>query len=103
MSLDTQVYFLIILGGFASVWGYRKVRGLKKPVGEFEYLGFSAFWGMALLAFFSWELKDKPESIQLLEQNPYAAGFLFAIFGAAIGAAVGFLVNSIFYAFDGKK
>lgn len=66
MPSDPFSYFVIILGGFAVVCAFRKASGTTKPLSEFEYLGFSAFWGILLFMFFAWLLRGKPELIESL-------------------------------------
>ena len=51
MELDVFNYFLIVLGGFGLVWGFRKGYGIKEKLGDFEYLAFSSFWGSLLFIF----------------------------------------------------
>ena len=52
--MNITSYFVIVLGGFGVVWGFRhiKYRAKNKPtIGEFEYAAFSAIWGSMLLLF----------------------------------------------------
>lgn len=42
-------YFVVILGGFGAVWGYRHFTHQQdKKIGEFEYAAFSALCGIPI-------------------------------------------------------
>lgn len=92
MDIDTYTYFLIILAGFGLVWGYRKGNGSRKTISDFEYLGFSAFWGVIVVAAYQEMNKSNPEKFNELVNNPYAAGVVLFM----IGVLAGFLVGAIF-------
>lgn len=79
MELDTYTFFLIILEGFGLVWSFRRASGRHKTITDFEYLGFSAFWGVLLLGFWQTTSTDIEKFNELLK-NPYATGaFLFGV------------------------
>lgn len=92
--MNVLSYFLIVLGGFGIVWGYRcgKYRGRKAPaLGEFEYAAFSAVWGsIYLLALFSLRnLAGVPsdESIAMFFAVPFTISPFIFIGGVVIGLA----------------
>ncbi len=89
MSIDTYYFFLIILGGFAIVWSFRLFNRSTKSLGDFEYLCFSAVWGLVLVGFYSWAEDSKPEVLKVFFENPFAAGLVLFSFGLLIGGVAG--------------
>lgn len=100
MTLDTQTFFYIILGGFITVWTFRYITKSNKAIDSFEYLGLSAFWGLFILMIFELILKD-PEKINKALQNQYSAGFIFSIvFAPLLGLLGGTLARPVRYVSD---
>ena len=87
-TLDTYVFFLVILSGFALVWSFRHHSESKKAIKDFEYLGFSAFWGLLMITTYTYLIQDIPEQLALLE-NPFAGGIMLFMFGIFIGWVTG--------------
>lgn len=89
MNLDTVTFFVVVLQGSGLVWSFRKGSGSIKQISEFEYLCFSAFWGIMLLAAAFSGASDKTEYINRISENIYVAGagaFLVAlVFGFLAG------------------
>jgi hypothetical protein len=94
-SLGIYTYFLIILSGFGFVWSYRKGKWNPKPISDFEYAGFSAIWGVIILGFYSWLMRNKLESLNNLLSNPYTAGVVLFVFGVVLGFGIRFIINQI--------
>lgn len=96
--INLITYFLIVLGGFSLVWGFRweKYKGTKRePLEAFEYLAFSTIWGSVLLfwigfiAYLSGLMTDK--NFVFVSTFPFmispaicAAGLLIGIIGAKL-------------------
>lgn len=102
MNLDTHSYFLIILGGFGFVWGFRKGINSKKEIGDFEYLGFSAFWGVMVLAVYQWVYRNNLEKFNEILKNPYIAGAVFFLVSAVSGCVIGLFFSWIRSLVKGK-
>ena len=93
---DALTYFVIILGGFGAVWAFRKVTGRSgEPLADFEYVGFSAVWGVLVLAAYSWVTRGHPEQIALITQQPVAAGPAMFVVGAAFGACAALILIAL--------
>ncbi|MES2223752.1 MAG: hypothetical protein V4469_02340 [Patescibacteria group bacterium] len=88
---DAYVYFYIIFTGFITVWSYRKTVNLDKKLSEFEYIGFSAFWGIALIAAYGGLEKLDPRLSNLLT-NPFASGLCLSVLGMGVAFFAGRLV-----------
>ncbi len=74
------IYFYVLLAGFMSVWIFRKKTKSEKSISEFEYIGFSAFWGIVLISF--WNLLVKVAHLPgNLFENPFNAGFTLSLVG----------------------
>lgn len=84
MEFDTEIFFLIVLSGFITVWTFRYFTGLKKT-GDFEYLGLSAFWGLFNIIVLELLLLNDKTKISQSLANPYAAGFVLCILGFLFG------------------
>jgi hypothetical protein len=97
MNIETYNYFLIVLGGFALVWGFRKFSLSRRVLTDFEYLGFSTFWGVILISLFVWVQRSHIEQVNTLLSNPYAAGVTLAIFGYVVGACLGRIARPFRY------
>lgn len=82
------IYFYVLLGGFMTVWTFRKITGTEKKISEFEYVGFSAFWGIFLI--FIWGIMEtvKPSTTDLFT-DPFAAGFIMSLLGMLCSFIVG--------------
>jgi hypothetical protein len=87
MPIDTQAFFLIIMSGFITVWSYRK--RARSNFSDFEYLGFSAFWGFLNMSLWSYV---QPQQFEKIVVNPLTGGLFLALGGYIIGAIVGKMV-----------
>jgi hypothetical protein len=88
MTYDIETFYQLILAGFITVWTYRHTS--RKPLKhqpEFEYLGLSAFWGLAILLFMAWTQRRNPEYLEGLLTNPYASGAVFSFLGGMLGTS----------------
>lgn len=81
-----------------TVWSYRKTTKSTKPINQFEYIGFSAFWGIILIILYDLLTKIKEPSTDLLS-NPFATGFCLSL----IGIGLGYLGGSIILFFKKYK
>lgn len=92
MNFEAYSYFAIILSGFVSVWTYRHFTKSQTKISEFEYLGWSAFWGLVILTSFQLVAKlmhlDSP-SFNDIFKNPFATGLITSILGLVGGMCVG--------------
>lgn len=91
-TLDTYTLFLVILSGFAVVWNFRKFSGSTKNISDFEYLMFSALWGVFVAGGYAWVFKARPEALAVLN-NPYSAGILLFIVGWGVGGVAAWIVR----------
>ncbi|MFZ2484413.1 MAG: hypothetical protein WAX80_02605 [Minisyncoccia bacterium] len=98
MSIDTYNFFIIVLSGFMAVWAYRRFSYSKSSISDFEYLGFSVFWGTIILFLVTWSSKDDMENFKLLLGNPYAAGLVLSF----VGILTGFLTSKLRLLYGGK-
>lgn len=89
--IDIFHLLLFTIPGFFIVWSFRKVNGENK-INDFEYLMFSVFWGVILLAFFGSQLPK--EKLNLILSNPYAGCLIFSIFGIFFGNGIGQLTKN---------
>ncbi len=92
MNFEAYSYFAVILSGFVAVWMYRHISKSKEKISEFEYLGWSAFWGLVII--FSFQLLAKllhldSQSFNDIFKNPFATGLLMSILGLVSGTCVG--------------
>lgn len=92
MVFETYTYFQIILAGFVMVWSYRNFSKSQFKISDFEYLGWSSFWGLCLLLFLQWVLQGYPDFEELIA-NPFATGLILSIFGFLFGFIFGGLVT----------
>lgn len=97
MELGAINYFFIILGGFGIVWSFRKACGIKKELGDFEYLGFSAFWGGILLATYVLSFEGDIEKLNQAIKIPFLAGITLFVFGCILGYLFGKIYSKIKY------
>jgi hypothetical protein len=96
-SFGEMTFFYIGLSGFMTVWTFRKTIGRKDKLSEFEYIGFSAFWGLAVLLFIEFIATcldglfnlHQMEAIKKVFENPFATGFGFSILGMQLAFIVG--------------
>lgn len=93
MSIDTYSFFLIVLSGFAMVWSFRHFSHSRNKISDFEYLGFSSFWGVLVLACYGWLTRNHPEQISVLVSNPFVAGVVLSLLGGLIGGFLGRLAR----------
>ncbi len=92
MNFEAYSYFAIILSGFVAVWMYRHSSKSQSKISDFEYLGWSAFWGLAILTSFQLIAKlfhTVPEGLTKLFGNPFATGLLMSILGLVGGICGG--------------
>jgi cytosine/uracil/thiamine/allantoin permease len=82
------IYFYVLFAGFMSVWAFRSTTKSKKNVSEFEYIGFSAFWGIALIVLWDSLAKINPPPVNIFS-NPLSTGFILSIIGMSISWIVG--------------
>ncbi len=89
-------YFLIIISGFAVVWSFRAFSGRKdKKISEFEYAGFSTFWGCLVFLIFVWIFKHKPELLDGALKVPFTATPTLFIMGGLIGGIGGWIFKKL--------
>lgn len=88
MNFETYSYFVIVLSGFVAVWTYRNITKSQSKISEFEYLGWSAFWGLVIMISFQLiaKLLQPDQNLSGLFQNPFATGFIMSILGLIGGA-----------------
>ena len=87
------------------VWSYRTRTHSKKSISDFEYLGFSTFWGILLVMTINEILKNVPDQMVKLLSNPFASAITFSVFGlmfGCIGAEILSLLK-LLREFIGKK
>lgn len=99
MNLDTFSFFLIILGGFGLVYAYRAVNSSKDKLAEFEYLCFSAVFGVPVYMIIESSLLSTPEVLGRMVSDQYAAYagglYIFAL-GLILGAGAALIKRAIF-------
>ncbi len=86
--MNLVTYFILILGGFGVVWGFRAIRywGIeKKPISEFEYAAFSAIFGSLLMLLVLPAFNTTPGLLDTLQVEPFIATPAVFAFGCAIG------------------
>lgn len=88
MSFEAFTYFEIILAGFVAVWTFRHFSKSQAKISDFEYLGWSSFWGLVLLVIMEGILKNYPKLNELIA-NPFATGLFLSIFGIILGSIIG--------------
>lgn len=99
--LDPNVlnYFLIVLGGFGLVWGFRHFSGSKeKRITDFEYAAFSTIWGILVFGLFISVIQKSPRFPELLSQiqgYPALATPSLFIIGVSVGSAAGSIFKII--------
>lgn len=96
--MNVPSYFLIVLGGFAIVWGFRwaKYRGRsRKEISEFEYAAFSAVWGSLLLYvllgfrnLFGW---PSVETLGTYVEVPFIISPVIVLIGLGLGIGIGYI------------
>ena len=97
MTTDPQTFFIFILSGFITVWSFRYFSKSSKKLGEFEYFGLSAFWGVIMLMIYGtipWVSKDQ---VQKLVSNQYTCGFVLSLLGYFVGYAGAWLSRTKFF------
>lgn len=86
------IYFFIILAGFMTVWAFRRTTKPKDKISEFEYIGFSAFWGIAMIALYG---GIETHFIQISKVDLFSNPFATGLFLSVIGMIISFIVGSI--------
>ncbi len=71
------------------VWSFRHFSRARSHISDFEYLGFSTFWGVLILSFYEWLVRSRPDLIANLISQPYAGGVILAVLGFIIGFGAG--------------
>jgi len=71
------------------VWSFRHYSNSRNKISDFEYLGFSSFWGVIVLTGYAWFTKDNPEKFKILISNPFLAGVFLSFFGFLAGLITG--------------
>ncbi|TSC54833.1 MAG: hypothetical protein LiPW30_299 [Parcubacteria group bacterium LiPW_30] len=85
-------YFLVITSGFAVVWGFRAFSDSgEKKISEFEYAGFSTFWGSLVFILFIWILKNKSDILLGALSYPFTATPTLFLLGGITGASTGWI------------
>lgn len=98
MNFEAYSYFAIILSGFVAVWMYRHFSKSQAKISEFEYLGWSAFWGLVIIVSFQLVAKlihvDNPAFNEVFK-NPFATGLITSVLGLVGGTVMGLVVRDI--------
>ena len=93
--LDPINYFLVILGGFGVVWGYRHfTRQQEKKISEFEYAAFSAIWGIPVFILYMTPFVLTGNAQSYLE-DMFALPMLTTPLLLVIGVFLGFVAAKI--------
>ncbi len=95
MNIDTSYYLLIVLSGFMFLWSFRKIGMARKQLSDFECLGFSTFFGIWILAGYSWLTSAHPESLKALVDNPLLAGSVLSSLGLLLGSGLAIAIGFI--------
>ncbi len=98
MNFETYSYFVIILSGFVTVWMYKHFSKSQTKITEFEYLGWSAFWGLVIMASFQLIAKIfhvDTQGFNDLFKNPFATGLIMSILGLVSGMGSGLIMRDI--------
>jgi RsiW-degrading membrane proteinase PrsW (M82 family) len=97
ITLDVFHLLIFTIPGFFVVWSYNKAKG-KKIESDFEYLVFSFFWGLFILALLGWIMPK--EKFDLFFKNIYAATIVLSliniIFGNILGGRLDKYIDSAF-------
>lgn len=93
---DVLNYFLVVLGGFAFVWCFRKISGRRESrLGEFEYAAFSTIWGIPVFLLFSWIERGRPDLLNAVVEFPMMATPALVILGGVLGAGTALLLIAL--------
>lgn len=98
MNFEVYSYFSIVLAGFITVWMYRHFSKSKNKISDFEYLGWSSFWGLFIITFYQllgMFLNIDSEKLNGLFSNPFATGLLMSIIGMVGGICTGLISNDL--------
>lgn len=98
MNFEAYSYFAIILSGFVAVWTYRHFVKSQAKITEFEYLGWSAFWGLIIIVLFQlWAklINFNTPAFNEIFKNPFATGLLMSILGLVGGMVTGLVIRDI--------
>lgn len=96
--MNLLTYFLIVLGGFGVVWGFRLVyywRVQKREMSDFEYAAFSAIWGSVLMLIVLPAFDRTPGMLNVIQQEPFTATPSVFIVGFMFGILSGFAAREI--------
>jgi hypothetical protein len=98
MSLDTYTFFLVILSGFMFVWSFRRFSKTTREISDFEYLGFSAFWGTFILTRIILIAEnssgyDMSKMYLMMDKSPHIAGATFSFYGLIFGSVTGLVIR----------
>lgn len=86
MTLDIFHLLIFTIPGFFAVWSYHKAKG-KKIESDFEYLVFSFFWGLVILALFGWIIPK--EKFDLFFKNIYSGTLILSLINIVLGNIFG--------------
>lgn len=102
--MDPLNYFLVILGGFGVVWGYRCATNQKdRKIGEFEYAAFSAIWGIPVFLLFVEVSKAQPKLLENIFTVPMIGTPALFLIGLFFGLAAGEIRNKFLFAWEKFK
>lgn len=94
MPMEPNVlnYFLIVLGGFGTVWSFRFFTNRQsKKITEFEYAAFSTLWGIMVFFIFVQALKGRADLMNAVFAVPLTATpslFVLAVCLGLLGAVI---------------
>jgi hypothetical protein len=77
------------------IWSFRYFSHSQSKISDFEYVGFSSFWGVIILGIYGWLTKSHPEQLQILISNPFAAGVVLSCLGFLMGLIFGRIFRPI--------
>ena len=86
ITFDILHSLIFVIPGFFAVWAYHEAKG-KKIESDFEYLIFSFFWGLVILALFGWIMPR--EKFDLFFKNIYAGTIILSLINIILGNIIG--------------
>ena len=92
IELNILNYFVVILGGFGIVWGFRHYSGRPTTkIGEFEYAAFSAFWGIPIPFLFFYFIAPHTSAamLNLIDTVPMMVTLILLPIGVGVGYVAG--------------
>ena len=93
MGLDSQIFFLIVVGGVVTIWSYRKAFRSVGDLKEIEYLAFACIWGTLLVVVYNWmpQVFFNHDIKVATINNPFVASVIFPIYGLVVGTFAGII------------